>query len=155
MSNRLEPVVNAGQTSAGDNMPASKPSAAGCDPELWKHVWDPPRLEVIEQCKTVTGVIDELDENKDGDTHMLLKLDAGQEDLLTKKNIKKKNGDLVIEAVCAHEVTEKKAVEACKGYSNTVTLPSVGEHVWVTGSYVNDKHNGWTEIHPVTGIQKR
>jgi hypothetical protein len=35
-----------------------------------------------------------------------------------------------------------------------VTIPAVGEHVAVTGTYVNDSHNGWTEIHPVTSIQK-
>jgi len=30
----------------------------------------------------------------------------------------------------------------------------VGEHVRVTGTYVLDSHNGWTEIHPVTRIDK-
>jgi hypothetical protein len=129
-------------------------SSGQCDPELWKHVYNPERLEVIEQCKVVTGVIEELDENEDGDTLMLLKLDPGQDDLLTKKNMSKKNGDLVVEVVCAHDVQDKKAKEACKDFSSTVTLPKVGDHVRVTGSYVNDSHNGWTEIHPATKIEK-
>ena len=125
-----------------------------CDRSLWERVYDPSRLEVIDPCKVVTGVIEELDQNEDGDTHMLLKLDPGGPDLLAKKNYKKKNGDLVIEVICANAITDKKAVAACKGYSNLIMIPTVGDHVRVTGSYVNDTHNGWTEIHPVSRIEK-
>ena len=129
-------------------------SKSQCDPSLWDHVYDPSRLKVLDPCKIVTGVIEEQDQNEDGDTHMLLKLDAGSEDLLAKRNFKKKNGDLVVEVVCANAVTDKKAIEACKGYSNKITIPRVGDHVKVTGSYVNDTHNDWTEIHPVSSIEK-
>jgi len=125
-----------------------------CDKSLWDHVYDPSRLEVIDPCKVVTGVVDELDHNEDGDTHMLLKLDAGYEDLLLKKNKKKKEGDLVIEVVCANAVTDKKVGAACSGYSNKISIPSVGDHIRVTGSYVDDTHNGWAEIHPVSRIEK-
>ncbi|HYJ90411.1 MAG TPA: hypothetical protein VEV84_03820 [Pyrinomonadaceae bacterium] len=125
-----------------------------CDSSLWDHVYNHTRLEVIDACKVVTGTIDELDQNPDGDTHMLLKLDAGSEDLLLKKNKTKKNGDLVIEVVCAHPVTDKKAADACKGYTNKIVIPNVGDHVKVTGSYVNDSHNDWAEIHPVSSIEK-
>jgi hypothetical protein len=131
---------------AGDN--------SQCDASLWDRVYNPSRLEVLDPCKVVTGTIDELDQNEDGDTHMLLKLDAGFADLLLKKNIKKKNGDLVIEVVCAHPATDKKAVDTCKGYSNKIWIPSVGDHVRVAGSYVNDSHNDWAEIHPVSGIER-
>src|ERR1035437_5396274 len=73
-----------------------------CDITFWKYVYNPERLEIINKCKTVTGVIEESSPDEDGDQHMLLKLDKGQEDLLTKRNTKKKEGDLVIEAVCAN-----------------------------------------------------
>jgi hypothetical protein len=126
-----------------------------CDATLWKHVYDPSRLEVIDDCKVVTGTVDELDQNEDGDTHMLLKLDAGNDDLLLKKNRTKKNGDLVIEVVCANAITDKKAVDACKGYSNNIAIPNVGDRVRVTGSYVNDSHNDWAEIHPVSSIVRQ
>jgi len=125
-----------------------------CDKSIWDHVYDPSRLEVIDPCKVVTGIVDELDQNEDGDTHMLLKLDAGYEDLLLKKNKKKKEGDLVVEVVCAHPATDKKVGAACSGYSNKVSIPSVGDHIRVTGSYVDDTHNGWAEIHPVSRIEK-
>ncbi|MEJ7627929.1 MAG: hypothetical protein WKF35_13770 [Ferruginibacter sp.] len=36
-------------------------------------------------CKTVSGVIEESSTNEDGDQHMLLKLDAGEEGILNKK----------------------------------------------------------------------
>src|ERR1043166_6899979 len=66
-----------------------------CDPKLWNFVWDPERLDVLDKCKTVTGVIVEKNADPDGDEHMLLKLDAGQENLLKKKNYTKKDGNLV------------------------------------------------------------
>ena len=127
--------------------------SSACDPNIWKYVYDPTRLEVIDKCMTATGVIEESSADDDGDQHMLLKLDAGQENLLNKKNIKEKNGYLVIEAVCMANITNPKVGEACKGYVNHVQLPEVGNHVKVTGSYVIDSHNGWAEIHPITKIQ--
>ncbi|MBD0297147.1 MAG: hypothetical protein ICV51_04750 [Flavisolibacter sp.] len=126
----------------------------GCDTTLWKYVYNPKRLQVLDKCKTITGVIEERNADEDGDEHMLLKLDKGQENLLLKKNYKKKQGDLVIEAVCINKIKRKIAKGACTGYTNNVWLPSVGDHVRVTGSYVIDSHNGWTEIHPITSIEK-
>jgi hypothetical protein len=69
-----------------------------CDTSLWKYVYNPERLQIIAKCKAVTGTIEESNADEDGDQHMLLKLDEGQKDLLTKRNMKKKQGDLVIEA---------------------------------------------------------
>jgi hypothetical protein len=114
----------------------------------------PSRLQVLDRCKTVTGVIVEKNADPDGDEHMLLKLDAGQESLLEKKNYSKKGGNLVIEAICINDITRKAAKGICKGYINHVHLPKVGDHVRVTGSYVLDSHNGWTEIHPITQVEK-
>ncbi|MEO6190773.1 MAG: hypothetical protein ABIO44_10855 [Saprospiraceae bacterium] len=124
-----------------------------CDTSLWNYVYNPERLEIIEKCKIVTGIIEESSSNEDGDQHMLLKLDDGQEDLLTKKNIKKKQGDFVIEAVCANNTTLEKVSNTCNGYINHILLPKVGDHVKVTGSLVIDSHNGWEEIHPITKIE--
>ncbi len=124
-----------------------------CDTSLWKYVYNPKRLRVIETCKTVTGVIEESSADEDGDQHMLLKLDKGQEKILTKRNIKKKQGDLVIEAVCANKTSLKKVGNTCDGYINKIQIPELGEHVKVTGSLVIDTHNGWAEIHPITKIE--
>ncbi len=128
-------------------------TAIDCDTSLWKYVYNRERLQVTDICKTVTGVIEESSADEDGDQHMLLKLDNGQEGLLTKKNTKKKQGDLVIEAVCANKVTLAKVGNTCNGYINKIQIPKLGEHVKVTGSLVIDTHNGWPEIHPITKIE--
>ena len=125
-----------------------------CNKDLWTRVYNPERLEVKDQCKVVTGTIAERNADEDGDEHMLLKLDDGQDDLLSKENKKKKDGDLVIEAVCVNKATLKKVGSTCDGYSNPIQLPNVGDHVRVTGSYVNDSHNGWMEIHPISKVEK-
>ena len=124
-----------------------------CDTSLWNYVYNPGRLQVITKCKTVTGVIEESNADEDGDQHMLLKLDNGQDQLLTKRNRKKKQGDLVIEAVCANKATLKKVGHTCEGYINKIQIPKLGEHVKVTGSLVIDSHNGWSEIHPITKME--
>ncbi len=128
-------------------------TSVDCDTTLWHYVYNPERLHIIDKCKTVTGIIEESSADEDGDQHMLLKLDNGQEDLLTKKNTKKKQGDLVIEAVCANKTTLKKVGNTCNGYINKIQIPKLGAHVKVTGSLVIDTHNGWSEIHPITKIE--
>jgi len=131
----------------------SQGPAIDCDTSLWKYVYNPDRLEVIAKCKTVVGVIEESNADEDGDQHMLLKLDNGQDELLTKRNRKKKDGDMVIEAVCANTVSLKKVGNTCQGYLNQIQIPKIGQHVKVTGSLVIDSHNGWAEIHPITKIE--
>ena len=145
---------NATTYSPKENIDSVNIPISDCDPNLWKYVYDAPRLQVLDKCKTVTGVIKETNADEDGDQHMLLKLDKGQKELLTKKNKTKKEGNLVIEAVCINNITRKRAMGACTGYVNHVMLPDVGDHVKVTGSYVIDSHNGWAEIHPITKIEK-
>jgi hypothetical protein len=127
-----------------------KPS---CTASLWSHVYDPSRLTIVNRCMTVTGTVTESARDDDGDQHFLVNLDPGQDRLLKKKNMKKKGGELVAEIVCANKVKLKKAKAACAGYTNTVSLPAVGAHVTVTGTYVIDTHNGWAEIHPVSQVQ--
>jgi hypothetical protein len=129
-------------------------TAADCDTALWNYVYNPERLQVIDRCKTVTGTIEESHVEEDGDQHILLKLDSGQEGLLVKKNKTKKQGYLVIEAVCVNKVRLKKVGTICKGYINHIQLPKLGDHVRITGSLVNDTHNGWNEIHPIMKIEK-
>ena len=64
-------------------------------------------MEIFEKCKVVTDTIEETNANEDGDQHMLLKLDKVFENLLTQRNINKKEGDLVIEAVVLIKSAEK------------------------------------------------
>ncbi len=123
-----------------------------CDASLWQHVYHDYRLHIIEKCKNVTGVVEFKRREKDGDWHIRLQLDSGQYGLLNEKNISEQHGCLVIELICACEVSQTDAVGSCEGFVNDVRVPEVGEHIRVTGSYVYDSQHGWNEIHPITKI---
>jgi hypothetical protein len=145
---------------------AENPSAAeGCDPAIADHVYHPSRLIVKQDCIAVTGTIvdatatqshhqpDGVRHEKDGDTHGWLKVDAGFENLLNAGNQSDEGGNLVFEIICRFPVTQVDAKQACQGYTDTVVLPSVGSHVRIVGTYVQDTfHAKWMEIHPVTSI---
>ncbi len=124
-----------------------------CDSTLWDHVYNAERLFVVEKCKKVNGYIRYIRSEKDGDFHILLELDKGQEKLINGKNIARQKGCLVVEPVCAARVTQPGAEASCGTFVNRVKIPPAGTHVTVTGTYVLDKHHGWMEIHPVTGIE--
>lgn len=122
----------------------------------WQHVYHPDRLVVLEQCKVVTGVIDSVRSEPDGDFHVRLALDPGQEDLLNEKNMSVQHGDLVIEPICEHPVTQTDAIASCQNFAGGVPRPRKGMHVRVAGSYVHDveRGHGWNEIHPAVLIEE-
>jgi hypothetical protein len=128
--------------------------AATCNAQLWKHVYHPKRLVVIESCKSFTGVIEHRKAEADGDVHMQLRLDPGQGKPLNHRNMVKQKGCLVVEPVCVGRVKQADAVEACKD-TPVLAIPPTGSHVRVTGSYIIDKeaNHGWIEIHPVTSFE--
>jgi len=138
------------------------PSGSQCDASLWDHVYHPQRLIVQQPCMTVTGMIVDATDGKqsdgvrhegDGDTHGWLKLDAGEENLLNAGNMSDEGGNLVFEIICKFTVKQADAKAACQGFKDQVTLPPVGSHVRITGTYVQDTfHAQWMEIHPVTSI---
>jgi len=123
-----------------------------CDESLLNRVYKLYRLQVIEKCKQVTGPVAAVRFEEDGDYHILLKLDSGQENLLNTFNYERQNGCLVVETVCAFLVNGKNPKAECDNYVNKVYLPSVGERVEVIGTYVVDTKHSWTEIHPATSI---
>lgn len=143
-----------GDQAAATGGDVSRFAATDCDQSLWDHVYNPSRLQKLATCVAVTGTVAESAADDDGDQHFLLKLDAGQEALVNQTNAKKKNGDLVVEIVCANPVSLSKAKSACEGYKNKIALPTIGAHVKATGAYVIDAHNGWAEIHPVSKLQR-
>ncbi len=51
-------------------------------------------------------------------------------------------------------MTQKDAISGCKNFQSAVALPSVGSHVRITGTLVQEtNHDKWMEIHPVTKIE--
>jgi uncharacterized protein YraI len=153
-------------TVAASSSPAAvkavSPAEATCDASLWDHVYHSQRLIVTQQCTAVTGTIvdatagkksDGVRHEADGDTHGWLQVDSGFDNLLNAGNMSAEGGNLVFEIVCRFPVTQADAKAACQGYKDTVTLPPVGSHVRIVGTYVQDTfHAKWMEIHPVTSI---
>jgi len=133
-----------------------------CDSVLWTHVYHAPRLIKKKDCVAVTGTIvdathgkraDGVRKEADGDTHGWIKLDPEFSGLLNAGNTSDEGGNLVFEIVCKFPVKQADAVASCAHFTNSVTLPPVGSHVRVVGSYVQDtNHAQWMEIHPVTSI---
>jgi hypothetical protein len=134
--------------------PSSVPTSSnGCDQTLWNHVYNPARLQVVDNCKSVTGVIESKRVEKDGDFHIRVKLDPQFSNLINSANIKNQFGDLVVEPICVNKVTQADAISACQNFRQNISIPPIGSHVKVIGSYVLDtEHGNWAEIHPVTSI---
>jgi hypothetical protein len=121
-----------------------------CDTSLWQHVYNPERLAVRNACLRVTGVIESVRRERDGDDHIRIKLDSAYSNLIDGENVARQDGDLVVEPVCENHVTQTDAKAACRDYHSDIAVPPVGSHVAIVGSYVLDSDHGWMEIHPVT-----
>jgi Secretion system C-terminal sorting domain len=125
---------------------------AQCTASLWSHVYNSYRLIVHDSCTTISGTVYSLIYEADGDIHIRVTLDAPYTSMLNSVNYSGQYGKLVCEPLCATTCTQADAISSCAGFTNTVFIPAVGEHVIVKGSYVTDNDHGWNEIHPVTSI---
>ena len=128
-------------------------SSDQCDQSLWDHVYNPSRLQVVDYCTSVSGIIESIRTERDGDYHIRVKLDPQFSGMINSANINGQFGDLVVEPICVNKVTQSSAMSACQDFHQNIEVPPVGTHVEITGSYVLDKEHGeWAEIHPVTSI---
>lgn len=126
-----------------------------CDQSLWNYVYNPQRLQIVDPCKTVSGITESKRVEADGDYHIRLKLDPQFANLVNAANVKSQFGDLVLEPICMNIITQLDVISSCQNFHQNIYIPPVGTHVQVTGSYVLDKEHGkWAEIHPVTSIIK-
>ena len=126
--------------------------AADCSADLWKHVYLPERLRMLEACTAVAGRVVLVRRESDGDLHIAL--DPDRKSVLNLVNAIHAQGHLVVEVVCEHAPPNGDATVACAGFAPEVANPKVGDRVRVTGAYVTDRDNGWNEIHPVTRIER-
>jgi hypothetical protein len=122
-----------------------------CNADLWNRVYEKNRLKVIEECTSVAGRVVSLHQSKDGDLHIALDPDA--KSMLNLINAIHSHRTLVVEAVCDHAPEGEGAIHACAGFHSQIIAPALGDRVRVTGAYVVDRDNGWTEIHPVSRIE--
>ena len=57
-----------------------------CDESLWDHVYNPSRLQIVDSCITITGTIDSIRAEKDGDLHIRLSVDSQYSYLINQAN---------------------------------------------------------------------
>jgi hypothetical protein len=124
-----------------------------CDSSLWDHVYHSCRPHVLAPCVTVTGTVAFIRRESDEDDHIEITVDPGFEWTLNSENISRKGGYPVVESVCENSVTQRDAITSCSGFTPQLTIPSVGDHIRITGPFVLDTDHGWQELDPVTAFQ--
>jgi hypothetical protein len=107
----------------------------------------------LNPCISVTGAVDEVRNEPDGDFHIRFRLDQQFSSLLNQNNISSQQGDLVLEPICQGKITQPDAVQPCSGYGGPHFQPQVGQRYLVWGAHVFDSAHGWNELHPVTSMQ--
>jgi hypothetical protein len=118
-----------------------------------RYVYQPTRLQVLQACVYITGVVEEIErDGVDGDITLLVRPDPPYEALLTEGNRQGHDGNLVVEPVCQLQPLLPAAIAVCAAdpapYSGP--LPPPGTHVWMEGRYVLDlNHDSWAELHPL------
>lgn len=129
----------------------TSPGSQCSDPDsIWSHVYNSYRLDVVKSCIAASGIVDNLIQEADGDYHVRLALDSQYSNLINSANDQYQHDDLVVEIICALPITQSDALSACQNYTNNITIPSVNQHITVTGPYVLDTdHSNWAENHPV------
>src|SRR5260370_42534145 len=60
---------------------------AHCNQSLWQYVYNPGRLQVLNPCISVTGAVEEVRKEADGDVHILFRLVQQFASLLNEKHI--------------------------------------------------------------------
>ncbi len=124
-----------------------------CDTTLWDHVYHPQRLNILELCTQVSGIIKAIAPQPNGDYQIRLALDPNYKFMINQANVDQQKGHMVLETICQNQSDVQDAVQSCQGFTGTVNIPPVGTHVVVTGSYVLDlEHDRLAEIHPVSSI---
>lgn len=118
-----------------------------------EHVYHPQRLVLRDPCTTVSGTIEEIRPESDGDYHILMRVDPQYEGMLNDSNRRNQRGDLVLEIVCGRRATGTAPIAACAGADPSAMLPALNSHVVATGAYVFDSTHGWLELHPVWDVR--
>jgi len=128
-------------------------ASTGCtdDPVayLQERIWNAKRLEVIEPCVTITGVVTAVRPILDGDLHLHVRPDPEFAGLVNEKNIQARGGNLILEPQCFWAMWRRNSTGSCKNRGFPIHIPKVGTRVRVTGTFVFDRDHGWNELHPI------
>ena len=128
------------------------PSLCKDPSNISSHVYNPARLQRVNDCITVSGIVNNVIAEDDGDYHVWFHVDPQYSSLPNSANNDYLQSDLLAEIICATTVNQQDAVLACENYSNQIPIPSKNQNVTVTGPYVLDNVHGWMEVHPVYSL---
>ena len=110
-------------------------------------VHHPKRLILLDSSETLSGRVEKVESDMDGDIHIQLRIHDSV--LLSKNNHKDENGCMVGEIVCA----APSIFPICWFYKNKIIIPKQGDSIEITGPYVFDKGHNITEIHPIMDLK--
>jgi hypothetical protein len=132
-------------------------------------VYLPFRLHLKKSCVTVSGTVDCVQHEGDGDVHIWLRVDPAYRRLLTPANAFQQcpghtGPHLVVEIIPQHGRLPFPTNSATRGGFVTPAAPVAGDHITVTGPYVWDSNilhdliypgknvANWAEIHPAWNL---
>jgi len=127
------------------------------------------RLHLKDSCVTVSGTVDCVQHEDDGDIHIRLRVDPAYRRLLTPANGYQQcpghtGPHLVVEIIPQHGHLPFPTNSATLGGFITPIGPAAGDHITVTGPYVWDTNilhdlvypgknvANWAEIHPAWNV---
>jgi hypothetical protein len=102
-------------------------------------VYHPERLRVLAPCRIAAGSVVRVRHEPDGDLHIDVALDAAYSSLIDEVNRSERDGALVVEFMARD--------------GGHLPTPAVGDHIRLTGAWVDDTDHGWNELHPVWSVQ--
>ena len=102
-------------------------------------VYHPQRLQVLAPCRAAAGIVRRIRHEPDGDLHIDVALESRYSRLLNAVNRREQAGSLVVEFMPRD--------------GGHLPEPAAGDHVRLTGAWVNDTDHGWNELHPVWSVQ--
>src|SRR5437762_9404019 len=132
---RLLPLVAIALLAGGCSLGRSAPPSPHCrSGSPLVGVYHPEQLKVKSRCRVAVGTVEKMKpELYDGDIHIQLRLDPGQDGLLSSGN-SRVGGTLILEIIPWDR--------------SRVLVPEVGQRIEVVGPWVDDTAHGWNEIHP-------
>jgi hypothetical protein len=102
-------------------------------------VYHPERLQVLAPCRIAAGTVMRVRPEPDGDLHIDVALDSAYSPLVDEVNRTAQGGSLVVEFMARD--------------GGHLPAPAVGDHLRLTGAWVDDADHGWNELHPVWSVQ--
>ena len=101
-------VVGLGAAAYIYSRPSTQNGTPACqDPDsISSHIYNPNRLIILKTCIVVSGTVDRVLAEADGDYHLRLHLDSAYANLTNSANDAYQYGDLIVEVICARAVTQ-------------------------------------------------